>query len=276
MIERIYCSYCKIELKNESKKRRKTQICSSCTFILNNSNYLVFTLHPELNINDIEAVKLLELKLNEILPILSTESVRDIKTKKFGIYIQDNKVIGLYLDNKDLFTYPDEINYFFHLKFLSLVNTKIKKLPESISLLTRLEVLLLQDNNIEFLPDNLAQIENLKIIDLYQNQLRLLPDSFGDLKSLVYLNVENNLLYCLPKSFISLKNLKILNVFDNQIKMDLIVNLLPKNLINCGVGGNCISNKSLRNLRNFYKKKCQVHVQRKSWLKKEFKQLNLI
>ena len=274
-IERIYCTFCKSEIKNLSKKSKNHQICSSCDFILNNSDYLVFTLHPDLEVSDIEAVKLLELKLNSILPIIKLDTVNDISSKKFGIGIQDNKIIALFLDNADLYTFPDEINYFSHLKVLSLANTKIKNIPESIGQLQTLEVFNIRDNNIEFLPDSITSLKQLKIIDMGQNQLRLLPDNFGDLVSLSCLNLENNLLYCLPKTFKSLKKLKILNVFDNQIKMDLVVDLLPKNLLNCGIGGNCLSQTSMKSLKRFFKKKCAVHTQRKSWLQNEFRQVIL-
>ena len=274
-LERTYCAYCKGEIKNFTKKKKSEsqQICSSCDFILKNSDYLVFNLHPELNTSDIEAVKLLELKLNAILPILKIDSIKDISSKKFGVVIQDNKVIALFLDNMDLLTYPDEINYFSNLRFLSLVNAKLTKIPETIRELSKLEVLNIRNNNIEFLPESLTQLTKLKIIDMGQNQIRLLPDNFGDLHSLSFLNLENNLLYCLPKSFKTLKKLKILNVFDNQIKFDLVVDILPKNLLNCGIGGNCLSNRSLKSLRSFFKKRCAVHTQRQSWLKNEFKQL---
>lgn len=244
-IERIYCSYCRREINKLTKKAKKTQICSSCEFILNNSDYLVFSLHPELNTNDIEAIKLLELQLNSILPIIDLDSIQDISNRKFGIGIQDNKVIALFLDNADLHSYPDEINYFSNLKVLSLANTKLTKISESISLLKNLEVLNLRDNNIEFLPDSISYLDQLKILDVGRNQLRLLPDTFGNIQTLSYLDVENNLLYCLPNSFKSLQKLKILNIFDNQIKMDLIVDLLPRNLLNCGIGGNCVSKRSL-------------------------------
>ena len=273
-IERIYCSYCRVELRKLSEKKKKNQICSSCEFILNNSNYLVFNLHPDLNVDDIEAVKLLELKLNAILPVLKPESIEDISNPKFGIVISDNKVIGVFLDNADLMKYPDELNYFSNLKVLSLVNTKLDKLPESIVDLQNLEVLNLRDNNIEFLPESIISLDHLKILDVGHNQIRLLPDNFGKLQHLSFLNLENNLLYCLPKTFKSLKNLKILNVFDNQIKMDLVVDILPKNLLNCGIGGNCLSKRSLKSLSRFFKKKCAVHTQRQSWVKNELKQIN--
>lgn len=271
-IERIYCSYCRREINKLTKKAKKSQICSSCEFILNNSDYLVFSLHPELNTSDIEAVKLLELRLNSILPIIDLESIQDITNKKFGIGIQDNKVIALFLDNADLLSYPDEINYFTNLKVLSLANTKLTIIPESIVQLNNLEVINLRDNNIEFLPDSITHMTQLKILDIAHNQLRLLPDAFGNIQTLSYLNLENNLLYCLPKSFKSLQKLKILNVFDNQIKMDLVVELLPKNLLNCGIGGNCVSKRSLKSLRRFFKT-CNVHTQRQNWLKNEFRQI---
>lgn len=271
-IERIYCSYCRCEINNLTKQAKKTQICSNCEFILNNSDYLVFSLHPDLNTSDIEAVKLLELHLNTILPIINLDSIKDISTRKFGVGIQDNKVIALFLDNADLLSYPDEINYFANLKVLSLANTKLTKLPESIDQLVNIEVMNLRDNNIEFLPDSISNLHQLKILDVARNQLRLLPDTFGDIQTLSYLNIENNLLYCLPKSFKSLKKLKILNIFDNQIKMDLVVDLLPKNLLNCGIGGNCVSNRSLMSLKRFFKK-CHVHTQRQNWLKNEFRQI---
>lgn len=263
-IERIYCTYCKSEIKIFSKKSKNKQICSSCDFILNNSDYLVFNLHPDLNVSDIEAIKLLELKLNSILPIVQLDNVNDISAKKFGIFIHDDKVIGLFLDNADLLSFPDEINYFSHLKVLSIANTKLKNLPETIGQLKELETLNIRDNNIEFLPESITTLQELKTIDMGQNQLRLLPDNFGELISLTCLNLENNLIYCLPKSFKSLKKLKFLNVFDNQIKLDLVVDLLPKNLINCGVGGNCLSKTSLKILKQFFKKKNVVQTKRKS------------
>ena len=83
-IERIYCSYCRQEINNLTKKAKKTQICSNCEFILQNSDYLVFSLHPNLNTSDIEAVKLLELQLNSILPIIDLDSIQDISNRKFG------------------------------------------------------------------------------------------------------------------------------------------------------------------------------------------------
>ena len=274
-IERIYCSYCKIEISIQSEKDKNSQVCSSCEFILNNSNYLVFNLHPDLNVQDIEAVKLLELKLNVILPILDVSLINEFAKDKFGIIINENKVIGLFLDNINLKRFPDEINYFKNLKFLSMNNTKLFSLPESIDQLSNLELLILRENNIEFLPDSMVNLHHLKIVDISKNQLRLLPDNFGELKVLSYLNLEYNLLYCLPKSFKNLKKLKILNVFDNQIKMDLIVDLLPKNLLKCGIGGNCLSNQSMNRLMRFFKKKCSVHTQKTSWLKNELQQLNL-
>ena len=128
-IERIYCSYCKIEISIQSEKDKNSQVCSSCEFILNNSNYLVFNLHPDLNVQDIEAVKLLELKLNVILPILDVSLINEFAKDKIGIIINENKVIGIFLYNINLKRFPDEINYFKNLKFLSINNTKLFSLP---------------------------------------------------------------------------------------------------------------------------------------------------
>ena len=273
-IERVYCNYCRKELNLLSNnKKNNEQVCENCNFILKNSEYLVFNSWPDLNTSDIEAVKLLELSLNSILPILENKNLFDFSSEnQQGIIIKNNKVVGLCLDNFKLEKYPDEINYFKNLRYLSLVNTGIRKLPESIKELTNLKALNIKNNNIEFLPDVITTLKRLKMLNLHNNQLRLLPDNIGNLLQLSYLDLENNLLYCVPKSFSQLKNLKVLNIFDNQIKLDLIVELIPENVHNCAIGGNSVSKKSLKTLKNIIgDKSCILHLKRQSWTKQSGK-----
>ena len=97
---------------------------------------------------------------------------------KFGVYIENNNVIGLGLKNL-LLSLPESIGNLTLLRDLNLSYNRLKSIPESIGKLESLEYLYLNNNELEILPELMGDLSLLKIIELYNNKFpKELPHKF--------------------------------------------------------------------------------------------------
>lgn len=159
-----------------------------------------------LNERDRDILRILEAKLNTIIPIVS-----ELKYNTIGVTIKDGNIVGLGLF-KCLIKFPEEITMLRALEKLNLCWNSLEFIPESISSLTSLKFLELIGNNLGTLPNIFGDLTSLLELDLSFNKLKIIPNSLGNLTSLEYLNLIHNDIIDIPKSLISLeeRGLKIL------------------------------------------------------------------
>jgi len=265
--ESIFCFYCRRSFEFSHIKDDILQICSYCLNILKKNDSHNNTLNKfNLRDKDWETLRLLEIILEDTLPIIPYSKLHDFSSSKYGVVIKDQCIIGLCLDNIPLTQFPEEVYYLEKLEYLSLMNCNLHDLPESINELKSLRSLNLKHNTLEFLPHRFIQIHSLEKLSLTSNELRLLPDAIGILNSLKWLDIGENLLYALPKSFGQLINLEFCNLFYNQIKYlpKTLKNL--KNLRDIGLGGNVFSKQSLKIIEKIGRKNsCNLWYERPTW-----------
>ncbi|XP_074560891.1 putative disease resistance RPP13-like protein 1 [Curcuma longa] len=83
---------------------------------------------------------------------------------------------------------PDSLVKLFHLKYLGLDRTKIRKLPESIECLANLQILKLSDcKSLHELPKGITRLSNLRRLRMSNTPLTHVPKGVGKLKNLNYL-----------------------------------------------------------------------------------------
>ena len=116
--------------------------------------------------------------------------------------------------SKKLKFYRD-FDFWYNVEELFMRNRKLKDFPEEIFLLPKLRILSLAQNNITYLPKNISKLTNLETLSLSRNKLITLPKEIGDLKKLKILNLNDNKLTYLPNTISKLNNLEDLHVTDN-------------------------------------------------------------
>lgn len=266
--ETLFCFYCRRSFENSLINDNILQICSFCLHILNEDEFHHNALNSfDLRPKDWETLRLLEIILENSLPILPNSKLHDFSSTKFGVIVNNRVIIGLCLDNTPLTYFPEELYYLEHLEYLSLMNCKIHDLPESVNELQCIRSLNLKHNTLEFLPHSFIKLKSIEKLSLNSNELRLLPDNIGNLNSLKWFDIGENLLYALPKSFGQLKNLEFCNLFYNQIKY------LPKSFKNLktlrdiGLGGNVFSKQSVKIIKKIARNpnSCNLWYERPMW-----------
>ncbi|MHA1649031.1 MAG: leucine-rich repeat domain-containing protein [Candidatus Helarchaeota archaeon] len=159
----------------------------------------------------------------KVLEELEKRIGKEIKHKKkiqwdiFGYRAEEQEVVELNLNFKEIKDLPESIGNLESLEKLFLHKNQLKTLPDSFGNLKSLKILALGENKLKKLPDSFSNLKSLKELWLNDNRLTELPTSFGKLKFLQDLNLEHNRLTSLPNSFGNLKNLISLDLSHNQL-----------------------------------------------------------
>ena len=154
--------------------------------------------------------------------------------------MEENDIVILRLDNRQIGAFDAEWLIFTKLKELTLNYNRIKKLPAEIFRLSKLDELNvahnrlqklpanivklaclahfdLSDNELVELPDNIGCLGQLRAIFLGGNKLTEIPASIGQLKYLTRLSLAKNALTSIPKEIGYLSRLKELDLSGNQL-----------------------------------------------------------
>ncbi len=92
--------------------------------------------------------------------------VDEFDDTSFGIYVQDQHVLGL-----------------------ALRECSLKQLPENVGKLSEIQVIDLKSCNLNRLPDGIGDLSTLRTLGLRNNNLTSLPDTLGKLQELRALSV---------------------------------------------------------------------------------------
>jgi Leucine-rich repeat (LRR) protein len=106
------------------------------------------------------------------------------------------------------------------LEYLTLVNTRIRRLPDAFCTLGKLKATRLHKNRLKELPETIGQLESLEQLSLYMNEISSLPASFASLIKLEKLNLAHNRFEVFPSQLAQLPRLAWLAYFDNPQKLD--------------------------------------------------------
>ncbi len=157
--------------------------------------------------------------LEELEKILGKEIKREknIQWDKIGYRSEEESVVDLNLNFKELPALPESLGDLEMLQTLFLHKNQLKSLPESIGNLKLLTLLALSENKLKVLPESFGKLFSLKELWLNLNRLVELPASFTNLKPLVDLNIEHNQLPSLPETFGKLTALQTFDVSHNQL-----------------------------------------------------------
>jgi len=142
---------------------------------------------------------------NNLLPIETSDFWQQQQLIYLSINGRDNTIGRIWSHNSSLF---HKVMQFTELKYLKIINDRIKEIPASISQLTNLLELDLSNNLLESLPPEIGLLNNLIVLDLSDNRLSKLPPEIGNLKNLIRLELINNEISKLPPDIGKLSNLK--------------------------------------------------------------------
>ncbi len=192
----------------------------------------------ELSISKYNGVDLVTKDIEALLSIDSDIPVLDeLKFNQYGFIAVKNRVIGLFLPNRNLDKLPEEIGNLDELKYLSLFNNKLKRLPtvyfknlEYLDLIenkfdnfpiisTNIKVLKLQNNAIQGIDLNSiheVRFQNLEVLELMNNKIEYI-DSFKYFPNLRKLDLNYNHLYELPEDIDTLQQLTELYLWGNNL-----------------------------------------------------------
>ncbi|MHA1339436.1 MAG: leucine-rich repeat domain-containing protein [Promethearchaeota archaeon] len=171
-------------------------------------------IYPDVHLHDAIYLYLLEesLNLQSQFPNVSYE-----KDPTFGYSVENERITGIFIVDRNINFLPKIIGVFTELKKLDLYDNKLSSLPESIGNLKNLKELVLRVNQLSSLPESIGNLKNLTYLNLGGNNLSSLLESIGSLTNLKELDLSVNKLSSLPESIGSLTNL---------IKLDLSYNKL--------------------------------------------------
>lgn len=145
------------------------------------------------------------------------------KEPRYGVKIQDRKIIGLHLSGKDNKTrnvlFPYLIKNFKNLEILYLEGFKTITIPKWIENLDKLRKLKLNQNKLAVIPKSIGKLKNLEYLDLAINFLDKLPKEIELLKKVKRMNFNFNKFKNFPKEVLGLDRLEYLNLSHNQIKL---------------------------------------------------------
>jgi len=125
------------------------------------------------------------------------------------------EITNLYLYDRSIRTFPNEITFLSQLAYLDLEQNDIFSIPRSISRLSNLQDLYLSDNHIQTIKP-ICQLYNLKKLDLSWNKISEIPDQISQLTNLNNLDLCHNEITDL-ETLTELRNLKYLHVQYNDL-----------------------------------------------------------
>ncbi|XP_050364182.1 disease resistance protein RPM1-like isoform X1 [Argentina anserina] len=117
----------------------------------------------------IEARRLSIQSQGEIISSTGTSKLRSILVFKDTKLLPSNCKFMRVLDLENMSNtkLPNDLGYFFNLRYLNLRGTNIKKLPESIGKLLNLQTLNIRQSGIEELPKGISKLVNLRHLIMY-------------------------------------------------------------------------------------------------------------
>lgn len=196
-----------------------------------------FNLTMEINENDSKDIRafILTKEINKIEKIEKLIKWGKENQLKQSLFPRNRgnllNVIIFKLDNQNLENIPDEFcEVLNHVRFLSLLNNRIKEIPQNINLLKNCVFLGLGNNQIKFLPNTLFQLAKLSILCLHGNMLQRIPEEIGNLVELKSLTLSNNSINHLPSTVSQLVNLKELDIENTLIDGSSLKHINLKNI----------------------------------------------
>ena len=104
----------------------------------------------------------------EIEKILGSEIpiVEKFDWKHFGIQLEEDTIIGIELQDKNLSVLPESLKTLSSLRNLHLGKNKFNEIPPGIEFLQKLERLYLQNNKIASIPNWFSKLTNLTEINI--------------------------------------------------------------------------------------------------------------
>lgn len=175
-------------------------------------NYEELEVKYSLNSEELEIFKEIESHIGRFIP-----SCNDTSIKGPFIYIENNKVILLALDNLNLTYIPECVGSLKNIERLRLGDNKLKQIPESIGNLKNLLNLSLHSNLLDSLPQSIKNLKKLDILLLSDNEFTEIPIDILFLENLEYLTLRKNKLSQIPKEITKLKNLERLELRYNNL-----------------------------------------------------------
>ncbi|WP_299220774.1 hypothetical protein [uncultured Aquimarina sp.] len=158
-----------------------------------------------------------------------------------GLIIENNKLIGLNIENKGITILTPTINLLDDLAILKLKDNGLTSIPNELFDLKKLEQLSLSGNSAiiesdDFLPglfslsnlkelvldqfgigeiEGIGVLANLEKLFIENTTLDNIPSDIGQLSSLVELSFINGNFFEIPEGFFALKNLELITLMDN-------------------------------------------------------------
>jgi hypothetical protein len=111
---------------------------------------------------------------------------------------KDEKVIKLWIEDKQITSIPPEIGLLQNLSQLLLSENQLTSIPSEIGRLQNLTELTIHNNQLTSIPPEIGQLQNLTELWLYNNQLTSIPPEIGQLKNLKTLLLTDNPLEQIP------------------------------------------------------------------------------
>jgi Leucine-rich repeat (LRR) protein len=119
----------------------------------------------------------------------------------------------------DLESFPEEITEIVHLKTLTLLGIKAKRILPSIGYLIKLEELNFGQNVLAYVPNEIGQLLNLIDLDLSSNLLSALPVSLSNCKRLISLHLSSNKFQDWPPCIFELLSIQTLSFSNNRLEL---------------------------------------------------------
>ena len=118
---------------------------------------------------------------------------------------------NLYLNSRNLTSFPPEIGNLTNLYRLSLEINNLTTVPTEIGNLTKLRHLYLHYNSLTTLPVEICNLTKLEYLYLGNNNLTTLPAEIGNLTNLKILYLDNNKFKNLPLEILKIKDKLVIN-----------------------------------------------------------------
>ena len=157
-----------------------------------------------------------------------------------GVVVQNNEIIELHLEDKNLSTLPASVGGLSLLTELDCDENNLSSIPSFICNLTLLGDLDFRDNNISSVPSCISQLSLIDCIDIAGNNISSIPSSIGQLDNVIWLEFQDNNLTSLPASIANMDALAWLDVQNNNLDCipqpicDLSISLFKDPGVNCG------------------------------------------
>jgi internalin A len=152
----------------------------------------------------------------DLIMSLEKEIDQHIQKGAWAVNEQD-QIVSLRLDNKNLVNFPITLLKFRHLQSFSFAGNFIEEIHPDIANLRKLAKINAMGNRLAKLPDTIQELDKLVYLNLNQNLLTELPPEFSKFRNLRELLLAKNQLKALPGSLVEIKSLQLLDVSQNRL-----------------------------------------------------------